>query len=60
MDLKLELISVPVADTDRAKTFYTEQLGFIYFTTSAPAKTTELVKSIRANTFADPEAEATK
>lgn len=28
MDLKLELIAVPVADTDRAKTFYTEQLGF--------------------------------
>jgi hypothetical protein len=38
----------------------TEQLGFIYFTTSAPAKTTELVKSIRANSFADPDAEATK
>ncbi|MBJ7520118.1 MAG: VOC family protein [Solirubrobacteraceae bacterium] len=28
MDLKLELIAVPVTDTDRAKTFYTEQLGF--------------------------------
>ncbi len=28
MDLKLELIAVPVTDTDRAKAFYTEQLGF--------------------------------
>jgi catechol 2,3-dioxygenase-like lactoylglutathione lyase family enzyme len=28
MDYKLELILVPVADVDRAKAFYTEQLGF--------------------------------
>ena len=28
MDLKLELIPVPVADIDRAKAFYTEQVGF--------------------------------
>lgn len=28
MDLKLELIPVPVADIDRAKQFYTEQVGF--------------------------------
>ena len=28
MDWKLELISVPVADVDRAKRFYTEQVGF--------------------------------
>jgi predicted enzyme related to lactoylglutathione lyase len=28
MDWKLELISVPVSDADRAKAFYTEQLGF--------------------------------
>ncbi len=28
MDWKLELIVVPVADVDRAKKFYTEQLGF--------------------------------
>jgi catechol 2,3-dioxygenase-like lactoylglutathione lyase family enzyme len=28
MDWKLELIVVPVADVDRAKAFYTEQLGF--------------------------------
>jgi len=28
MDWKLELIVVPVSDVDRAKVFYTEQLGF--------------------------------
>ena len=28
MDWKLELVSVPVSDVDRAKRFYTEQAGF--------------------------------
>ncbi|GAA4041114.1 glyoxalase [Hymenobacter glaciei] len=28
MDLQLELIPVPVADIDRAKTFYVQQVGF--------------------------------
>ena len=28
MDFKLELIPVPVADLDRAKAFYVEQVGF--------------------------------
>ena len=28
MDWKLELVAVPVSDVDRAKTFYTEQIGF--------------------------------
>ncbi len=28
MEMKLELVSVPVSDVDRAKTFYTEKLGF--------------------------------
>jgi catechol 2,3-dioxygenase-like lactoylglutathione lyase family enzyme len=28
VDWKLELIAVPVSDVDRAKAFYTEQLGF--------------------------------
>lgn len=28
MDMKLELIPVPVSDVDRAKAFYTEQIGF--------------------------------
>jgi predicted enzyme related to lactoylglutathione lyase len=29
MDMKLELVAVPVSDVDRAKAFYTEQAGFI-------------------------------
>ncbi|MBJ8346479.1 glyoxalase superfamily protein [Antrihabitans sp. YC2-6] len=29
MDWKLELISVPVSDVDRAKAFYTEKVGFV-------------------------------
>src|SRR4051794_19032705 len=28
MDLKLELVQVPVSDVDRAKSFYTEKAGF--------------------------------
>ena len=28
MDMKLELVPVPVTDVDRAKAFYAEQLGF--------------------------------
>ena len=28
MDLKLELVAVPVSDVDRAKAFYTDQAGF--------------------------------
>ncbi len=28
MDMKLELVPVPVADVDRAKAFYVEQVGF--------------------------------
>jgi predicted enzyme related to lactoylglutathione lyase len=29
MDWKLELIAIPVSDVDRAKAFYTEQVGFV-------------------------------
>jgi catechol 2,3-dioxygenase-like lactoylglutathione lyase family enzyme len=28
MDFKLELVLIPVSDVDRAKAFYTEQMGF--------------------------------
>jgi len=28
MELKLELVQVPVSDVDRAKSFYTERFGF--------------------------------
>jgi len=29
VDMKLELVPIPVADVDRAKAFYAEQLGFV-------------------------------
>lgn len=29
MEMKLELITLPVSDVDRAKAFYTEKIGFI-------------------------------
>src|SRR5919202_3491147 len=28
MDWKLELVAIPVSDVDRAKSFYTQQVGF--------------------------------
>jgi catechol 2,3-dioxygenase-like lactoylglutathione lyase family enzyme len=28
MDMRLELVAVPVSDVDRAKAFYTDQVGF--------------------------------
>lgn len=29
MDMKLELVAIPVSDVDRAKAFYIEQFGFV-------------------------------
>jgi catechol 2,3-dioxygenase-like lactoylglutathione lyase family enzyme len=29
MDMKLELVPIPVADVDRAKSFYADRLGFV-------------------------------
>jgi len=29
MEMKLELVPIPVSDVDRAKAFYSEQLGFV-------------------------------
>jgi catechol 2,3-dioxygenase-like lactoylglutathione lyase family enzyme len=37
MDWKLELVVVPVTDVDRAKKFYSEQLGFIVDVDSSPS-----------------------
>jgi catechol 2,3-dioxygenase-like lactoylglutathione lyase family enzyme len=36
MDMKLELVLLPVSDVDRAKTFYTEQAGFALDVDHAP------------------------
>ena len=37
MDLKLELVLVPVSDVDRAKAFYTERVGFNLDVDTEPA-----------------------
>jgi catechol 2,3-dioxygenase-like lactoylglutathione lyase family enzyme len=36
VDLKLELLPVPVTDVDRAKAFYADQLGFVVDVDDSP------------------------
>jgi len=38
MDYKLELVLVPVSDVDRAKSFYTERMGFNLDVDTGPAR----------------------
>jgi hypothetical protein len=38
MDLRLELVLVPVSDVDRAKRFYVEKVGFQLDVDSEPAE----------------------
>ena len=44
MDMKLELVPIPVADVDRAKAFYTEQLGFVADVDVTPADGVRVVQ----------------
>lgn len=44
MDMKLELVPVPVADVDRAKAFYTEKLGFAIDVDVRPAEGVRVVQ----------------
>jgi predicted enzyme related to lactoylglutathione lyase len=44
MDMKLELVPVPVTDVDRAKAFYTEQLGFVVDVDVRPAEGVRVVQ----------------
>ncbi len=44
MDMKLELVPVPVADVDRAKTFYTEKLGFVADVDVSPVEGVRVVQ----------------
>lgn len=37
-DMKLELVLIPVSDVDRAKAFYTEQLGFALDVDTSPTE----------------------
>ena len=38
VDMKLELVLIPVTDVDRAKAFYTEKLGFALDVDTAPTE----------------------
>jgi predicted enzyme related to lactoylglutathione lyase len=44
MDMKLELVPVPVTDIDRAKSFYAEQLGFVVVVDVRPAEGVRVVQ----------------
>ncbi len=44
MDMKLELVPVPVTDVDRAKAFYTGQLGFVADVDVRPAEGVRVVQ----------------
>jgi predicted enzyme related to lactoylglutathione lyase len=44
VDMKLELIPVPVTDVDRAKAFYAEQLGFVVDVDVRPADGVRVVQ----------------
>lgn len=44
MDMKLELVLIPVSDVDRAKAFYTERLGFVEDVDVRPAEGVRVVQ----------------
>ena len=44
MDMKLELVPIPVADVDRAKAFYADRLGFTVDVDVAPADGVRVVQ----------------
>ena len=44
MDYKLELVTVPVSDVDRAKSFYVEQVGFKADTDQSPSSDIRFVQ----------------
>jgi predicted enzyme related to lactoylglutathione lyase len=44
MDMKIELIPIPVTDIDQAKEFYTDRLGFAVDVDATPAEGTRIVQ----------------
>ena len=44
MDMKLELVPIPVTDVDRAKAFYTDRLGFVADVDVRPADGVRVVQ----------------
>ena len=48
MQMKLELAPIPVADVDRAKTFYVERLGLLQTSTCSPPAGVRVVQLMPA------------
>jgi catechol 2,3-dioxygenase-like lactoylglutathione lyase family enzyme len=44
MDLKLELVPIPVTDVDRAKAFYIDRLGFVEDVDARPSASVRVVQ----------------
>ena len=44
MDMRLELVLLPVSDVDRAKTFYTEMVGFLLDVDTSPTEDMRVVQ----------------
>jgi catechol 2,3-dioxygenase-like lactoylglutathione lyase family enzyme len=44
MDMKLELVPIPVTDVDKAKAFYTDQLGFVLDVDVQPSEGVRIVQ----------------
>ena len=44
MDMKLELVPIPVADVDRAKAFYADKLGFVVDVDVSPVEGVRVVQ----------------
>jgi predicted enzyme related to lactoylglutathione lyase len=44
MDLKLELVPIPVMDIDRAKAFYVDRLGFVEDVDARPSESVRVVQ----------------
>jgi catechol 2,3-dioxygenase-like lactoylglutathione lyase family enzyme len=44
MDMKFELVPVPVADLDRAKAFYSEKLGFVVDHDTSPVSGIRIIQ----------------
>jgi predicted enzyme related to lactoylglutathione lyase len=44
MDMKLELVPIPVSDVDRAKTFYVEKVGFKLDHDVRPSETMRVIQ----------------
>ena len=44
MDMKLELVPIPVTDVDRAKAFYAERLGFVVDVDVSPVEGVRVVQ----------------